>query len=105
MKNLNNLNNYINETFYIDNDILDKIFIGSIIYIKYNLYNSQNIIYEGLVIGYQGNTYNKVIKIKYNIDNKFIEHSFPICSPNFLTVELKEKIKVHRSKLYYLRCF
>lgn len=99
-----NLNNYINKNFYVDKNFLTEIFTGSIISVKYNLYSAQNIIYEGLVIGYKGNNYNKIIKIKYNIDNQFIEHSFPIYSPNLLTIELKEKIKIHHSKLYHLRC-
>jgi large subunit ribosomal protein L19 len=60
-------------------------------------------IFEGVVIRLNGGGINQAVtvrKISYNVG---VERIFPLHSPRVAKIEVKQKGKVRRSKLYYLR--
>lgn len=60
-------------------------------------------VFEGVVIGLQGNGINKKIivrKISYGVP---VERLFPLHSPYLEKIEVVSRAKVRKAKLYYLR--
>lgn len=60
-------------------------------------------IFEGVVIRLNGGGINRSVtvrKISYNIG---VERIFPIHSPRVAKIEMKQRGRVRRSRLYYLR--
>jgi large subunit ribosomal protein L19 len=60
-------------------------------------------IFEGVVIRRSGGGINEMFtvrKISYNVG---VERIFPIHSPRVAKIEIKQKGRVRRSRLYYLR--
>jgi large subunit ribosomal protein L19 len=60
-------------------------------------------IFEGVVIGRRGSGVHEaftVRKVSYNIG---VERTYPIHSPRVSKIEVKQRGRVRRAKLYYLR--
>lgn len=60
--------------------------------------------YEGIVIAIKGSGLGKTFTVRRIGANEIgIERIFPFQSPNIVSISVKKKGKVRRSKLYYLR--
>jgi len=60
-------------------------------------------IFEGVVLRLNGGGINRTVtvrKISYNVG---VERIFPLSSPRVATIEVKQRGRVRRSRLYYLR--
>lgn len=60
-------------------------------------------IFEGVVIRHNGGGINETVtvrKVSYNVG---VERTYPLQSPRIKKIEVKQKGKVRRSRLYYLR--
>jgi len=81
-----------------NNNILN---VGNYIIIKY--LNNKNYIQtiEGLIIS-KKNGINNNITIKRIVDNINIIHIFILNSPKIISITIKNKYKINRSKLYFL---
>jgi large subunit ribosomal protein L19 len=60
-------------------------------------------IYEGVVIGRQGEGAREVIRVRKLSYGVGVERLFPLHSPMIDKIELAKQGKVRRAKLYYLR--
>ena len=60
-------------------------------------------IFEGTVIKRQGGSSRETFTVRKNSNGVGVEKTFPIHSPNVVSVEVVRKGKVRRAKLNYLR--
>jgi large subunit ribosomal protein L19 len=106
---MNNIKNIINTIVLNNNNKLNvsnflNIKVGNFIIIKYlNNKNNKNYIQtiEGLIIS-KKNGINSNITIKRIIDDINITQIFFLNSPKIISIVIKNKYKIRKSKLYFL---
>ncbi|WP_185872659.1 50S ribosomal protein L19 [Blattabacterium cuenoti] len=59
--------------------------------------------FKGIVIKKQGNGYTKTFTVRKISRSIGIERIFYLYQPNIKKIEINKKIKVRRSKIYYIR--
>lgn len=60
-------------------------------------------IFSGTVIAIQGRGIRRVAKVRRMVSGEGVERIFPVHSPRIADVKVREKGKVRRAKLYYIR--
>lgn len=79
--------------------------VGNIISIEYKIFEGdkeriQN--YEGLIICIKNKGLSKTIKIRRIIQGIGVEQTFFLYSSKVLSINIKKKYKIRRSKLYFI---
>lgn len=59
--------------------------------------------FEGIIICKKNSILSQTITLRRVVQGVAIEQVFPLNSPNILEIKKRAKLKVRRSKLYYLR--
>jgi large subunit ribosomal protein L19 len=84
----------------------ENINIGDLIKISYNSFENEKEkihFYNGIVISIQNKNLNKSFTIRRNVQGIYLEQTFPVHSPKIISIEKKQKSKIRRAKLYFLR--
>jgi large subunit ribosomal protein L19 len=108
----NNLINYVEQKYKKSNLELNiktkNISTGSLAQIEYKIFegNKERIqCYEGLIISMQNRGLSKTIKIRRIVQGIGVEQTFFLNSPKIISIIIKKKYKIRRSKLYFIRKF
>jgi large subunit ribosomal protein L19 len=108
----NNLINYVEQKYKKPNLELSiktkNISTGNLAQIEYKIFegNKERIqCYEGLIISMQNRGLSKTIKIRRIVQGIGVEQTFFLNSPKIISIIIKQKYKIRRSKLYFIRKF
>jgi large subunit ribosomal protein L19 len=96
------------ESKYMKADINNNtaVEIGDLIRIGYQIPDGdkeRTQYYEGVVIAKQNRGVRKTFTIRRTVQGIGVEQIFLLHSPKILSLHIKQKAKVRRSKLYYIR--
>jgi large subunit ribosomal protein L19 len=84
----------------------DKINVGEIIRIGYTIQEGDKEriqYYEGLIIAQQNRGLNKSFTLRRTVQGIGLEQVFILHSPKIVSIVKKQKSKIRRSKLYFIR--
>lgn len=82
-----------------------RLSVGNVISIEYKIFEGdkeriQN--YEGLIISIKNRGLSKTIKIRRIVQGVGVEQTFFLYSSKLLSINIKKKYKVRRSKLFFI---
>lgn len=84
----------------------DKINVGEIIRIGYTIQEGDKErvqYYEGLIIAQQNRGLNRSFTLRRTVQGIGLEQVFILHSPKIVSIVKKQKSKIRRSKLYFIR--
>ena len=84
----------------------DKINVGEIIRIGYTIQEGDKEriqYYEGLIIAQQNRGLNRSFTLRRTVQGIGLEQVFILNSPKIVSIVKKQKSKIRRSKLYFIR--
>ena len=84
----------------------DKINVGEIIRIGYTIQEGDKEriqYYEGLIIAQQNRGLNRSFTLRRTVQGIGLEQVFVLHSPKIVSIVKKQKSKIRRSKLYFIR--
>lgn len=82
-----------------------RLSVGNVISIEYKIFEGDKEriqIYEGLIISIKNRGLSKTIKIRRIVQGIGVEQTFFLYSSKLLSINIKKKYKVRRSKLFFI---
>lgn len=104
MQNMKNLMNIIEQDSIIENR--PKFNVGDTVGLKIKIKEGNKTrlqLFEGIVIAMKSSGVSKTFTVRKISNGVGVERVFPINCPSIEEIEVKNKGKVKRAKLYYLR--
>jgi large subunit ribosomal protein L19 len=90
----------------VDFSIDKNLMVGEIVEISYKIFEGDKErlqTYEGIIIAKKNKNLGKTITLRRTIQGIGVEQIFFLNSPKIQKIKKKDKIRVRRSKLYFLR--
>ena len=90
----------------LDFSIDKNLMVGEIVEISYKVFEGDKErlqTYEGIIIAKKNKNLGKTITLRRTIQGIGVEQIFFLNSPKIQKIKKKDKIRVRRSKLYFLR--